>query len=85
MGIAKAAVFPLPVSAHPKRSRFESATGMAWAWMGVGLVYEWNVMSFMMSLFNPCARLPDSQYIGGKTYQEHGTKDYLSLMLKNNT
>lgn len=55
IGIAKAAVFPLPVSAQPKRSRPERAMGMAWAWMGVGLVYEWKVMSFMMLEFSPCA------------------------------
>jgi hypothetical protein len=55
IGIAKAAVFPLPVSAQPKRSRPERAIGMAWAWMGVGLVYEWKVMSFMMLEFSPCA------------------------------
>lgn len=54
MGIAKAAVFPLPVSAQPRRSRPERATGIAWAWMGVGLVYEWNVMSFIMSMLRPC-------------------------------
>ena len=39
MGRANAAVFPLPVSARPIRSRPWSASGMASAWMGVGAVY----------------------------------------------
>jgi hypothetical protein len=31
-----AAVFPVPVWAHPIRSRSEKAIGIAFAWMGVG-------------------------------------------------
>src|SRR5688572_5165337 len=36
MGITKAAVFPVPVCAHPRTSRPASAWGMACAWMAVG-------------------------------------------------
>lgn len=36
IGRAKAAVFPLPVSASPIRSRPCRAKGMASDWMGVG-------------------------------------------------
>jgi len=38
MGIAKAAVFPEPVSARPMMSRPAKASGMAAAWIGVGEV-----------------------------------------------
>ena len=36
MGMAKAAVLPVPVWAQPMRSRPKSTGGMAWAWMGEG-------------------------------------------------
>jgi hypothetical protein len=39
IGRAKAAVFPLPVSASPIRSRPWSARGIASAWIGVGILY----------------------------------------------
>ena len=39
MGKANAAVFPVPVWAHPSTSRPETATGIAFAWIGVGVLY----------------------------------------------
>ena len=39
IGRAKAAVLPVPVWAEPMISFPERATGMAWAWMGVGSLY----------------------------------------------
>ena len=39
IGRAKAAVFPLPVSARPIKSRPSSASGIDWAWIGVGALY----------------------------------------------
>lgn len=39
MGKAKAAVFPLPVSARPIKSRPSRASGIDSAWMGVGALY----------------------------------------------
>src|SRR5262245_49785812 len=38
MGRPKAAVLPLPVAAQARTSRPSRAGGMAWSWMGVGLV-----------------------------------------------
>ena len=38
IGSAKAAVLPVPVWAMPSRSRPSSTAGMAWAWIGVGVV-----------------------------------------------
>ena len=37
IGIAKAAVFPVPVCAHPSKSFCANTCGMAASWMGVGL------------------------------------------------
>ena len=37
-GNAKAAVLPVPVCAHPSRSRPSNNDGIAWAWMGAGVV-----------------------------------------------
>lgn len=39
MGNMYAAVFPVPVAAHPHTSRPCRATGMVAAWIGVGLSY----------------------------------------------
>lgn len=39
MGRANAAVFPLPVSARPIKSRPCSASGIDSAWIGVGALY----------------------------------------------
>ena len=39
IGKAKAAVFPLPVSASPIRSRPSSASGIDCSWIGVGALY----------------------------------------------
>ena len=39
IGRAKAAVFPLPVSASPIRSRPCNASGIDCSWMGVGFLY----------------------------------------------
>ena len=39
IGIAKAAVLPVPVCAQPNRSLPERTGGIAFSWMGVGLVY----------------------------------------------
>ena len=39
IGKPKAAVFPVPVCAHPNRSRPSNRWGTACIWMGVGLVY----------------------------------------------
>mmetsp|Transcript_14132 Transcript_14132/g.35666 ORF Transcript_14132/g.35666 Transcript_14132/m.35666 type:complete len:286 (+) Transcript_14132:911-1768(+) len=49
MGMANAAVLPEPVSAQPRMSRPDSATGIAWHWMGVGRSYSWLRMSAWMS------------------------------------
>ena len=38
IGRVKAAVFPVPVWAMPRTSLPVSATGMAWAWIGVAVV-----------------------------------------------
>ena len=38
IGSAKAAVLPVPVWAMPQRSRPAITCGMAWAWIGVGLL-----------------------------------------------
>ena len=39
MGMANAAVFPVPVWAQPRRSFFSSMMGMARSWIGVGVTY----------------------------------------------
>jgi hypothetical protein len=39
IGKAKAAVFPLPVSASPIKSRPSRASGIDCAWIGVGALY----------------------------------------------
>ena len=39
MGIANASVLPEPVGAIASRCRFLSMMGMAWCWIGVGLVH----------------------------------------------
>src|SRR5690606_37380772 len=39
MGSVKAAVLPVPVWAAPMTSRPSMTTGMAWLWIGVGMVY----------------------------------------------
>jgi hypothetical protein len=39
MGSAKAAVLPVPVWADPSRSFPWSTSGIAFSWMGVGIVY----------------------------------------------
>lgn len=46
--MVNAAVLPVPVSAQPNRSLPLRATGIAWAWIEVGLVYSWWSTSFMM-------------------------------------
>mmetsp|Transcript_20575 Transcript_20575/g.57358 ORF Transcript_20575/g.57358 Transcript_20575/m.57358 type:complete len:278 (+) Transcript_20575:3127-3960(+) len=48
MGMAKDAVLPLPVSAHPRMSLPASAMGMPCVWMGVGVSYLCSLMSWMM-------------------------------------
>src|SRR5690606_37427125 len=39
IGSVKAAVLPVPVWAAPMTSRPSKTTGMAWLWIGVGVVY----------------------------------------------
>jgi len=48
IGMAKAAVFPVPVWAHPRKSRQERIVGMAVACMGVGVVYPSSSMARSM-------------------------------------
>lgn len=47
MGITKAAVLPLPVSAMPITSRRFWPTGMACRWIGVGLSYPSSSIAFI--------------------------------------
>lgn len=51
MGMEKAAVFPLPVSAQPSKSLPLRAIGIACACIGVGIVYPCATISFMILTF----------------------------------
>jgi hypothetical protein len=54
MGTAKAAVFPVPVWAHPSKSFPSSITGIHCSCIGVGLVYPWFFKAFKIGsiIFN---------------------------------
>ena len=46
MGIANAAVFPVPVCAQPNISFPANKTGIAFACIGVGLIYPFSSIAF---------------------------------------
>src|ERR1700759_3079122 len=53
MGNAKAAVLPVPVWAMPQRSRPPRTFGMAWDWIGVGVVYPSAARARRIGLARP--------------------------------
>lgn len=54
IGSAKAAVFPLPVSASPIRSRPCKASGIDCSWIGVGFLYPKAVQASHKESMMPC-------------------------------
>ena len=52
MGNAKAAVFPLPVSAHPMTSFFRSIAGIQAIWIGVGCLNPCHYITDNISVSN---------------------------------
>jgi hypothetical protein len=65
MGMAKLAVLPLPVSAQPRMSHPDSATGMPWHWMGVGVSYLCAEMSSRMGCARFCGAGSEGVLSGG--------------------
>lgn len=57
IGRANAAVFPLPVSARPMRSRPAKAGGMDSCWIGVGLLYPRDSQASHNESMTPCKEL----------------------------
>lgn len=57
IGRANAAVFPLPVSARPMRSRPAKAGGMDSCWIGVGLLYPRDSQASHNESMIPCKEL----------------------------
>ncbi|SIT40551.1 hypothetical protein BN2476_240223 [Paraburkholderia piptadeniae] len=53
IGSEKPAVLPVPVCAAPITSRPSSTTGIALAWIGVGVVYPCSAMALRMSAWRP--------------------------------
>ncbi len=45
IGIAKEAVFPVPVCAHPRKSRHFKIEGMDFSWIGVGFLYPSSLIA----------------------------------------
>mmetsp|Transcript_9815 Transcript_9815/g.42788 ORF Transcript_9815/g.42788 Transcript_9815/m.42788 type:complete len:257 (-) Transcript_9815:227-997(-) len=80
IGMENAAVLPEPVSAHPRTSRPEQITGMACAWMGVGLSNSLNLMSIMI-LVSRFMSSKDS-IGGGASSVPAGTSTVTSMRLR---
>jgi hypothetical protein len=61
MGIAKAAVFPVPVRAWPKTSFPCKALGIIPAWTGEGVWYSARASASIMTLERPNPENPNSE------------------------
>lgn len=73
IGIANAAVFPVPVCAQPRRSNPQRTIGIAFSWIGVGVVYPSSSRAFRIGGMSWSSE--KSMRNGMKKYRPHSTRE----------